>query len=757
MHVYKELTQPSTVTHSLRCKFTESSKEDLIVVRGNSLLQVYKTIEFESVDMSALVQDEAINEGAGEDSFITNEVELQALKERLVTKLVLVSEWPLAGFVTDIGNVKSTASSESDSLVISFKYAKAVLLIWDSANHTISTVSLHYYEKDLWTDFHFADSEFKSYFRIDPHNTCMCFMYQKDQLAFLSFQQQEIFEETTADGIKSTSVEQNQPVYYPSFLVPATKVDDSITNVVDFSFLHEYREPTIAFIFQSALTWTGNSGKNKDTVCYLALSLDVQQRSSTPIISVKNLPYDIHTIVPLEAPVGGSLLIGSNQLIHIDSSGKASGLAVNAYAAQITDMMLTDQSDLGLELEGSKVVPLEGEKYLLILFTGELYTISFNVEGRKVYGFGINRFVYSSDSIQNKEVWTPAPSTATRLGSRSIFIGSNTGAAKLLTWNYKGEKIKRNEKVAIAAADDLDEIYGGYDVSNGDTDKAISRSALDILFSLNDMMPNYGPILSMAIGKCQDSLDHSDKSTYEIVAATGSESTGALSVFQKSVKPDQISRLHLTYASKVWALHPSTNIAGENAAILDSYVITSDEGHSSLFHIGDQFEDITNSKRAFFSSTQTVSIGLLGGGTHIVQVHTKGVVVYNAEFKKEQEISVKAQVESASFADPYMMIMFTNQTHAIFIADVAAKKAILSELKLDSLFPKEARCSYTCISSILDGIEMPSRKGVKRKRGEEVDGKVEAGRPEPVIASINEQGEFMVSIPVRTAFFIIYC
>lgn len=59
------------------------------------------------------------------------------------------------------------------------------------------------------------------------------------------------------------------------------------------------------------------------------LSVDLQAHTFTSIFSVNNLPYNVRTIIPLRDPIGGSLLIGTNEFIHIDSQGRVNGVFIN--------------------------------------------------------------------------------------------------------------------------------------------------------------------------------------------------------------------------------------------------------------------------------------------------------------------------------------------------------------------------------------------------------------------------------------------
>ena len=112
---------------------------------------------------------------------------------------------------------------------------------------------------------------------------------------------------------------------------------------VHLAFLHQYREPTFGII--TSTMSASNSLGRRDHFTYMVFTLDLQQKASTTLLSIGGLPQDLFRVVPLPAPVGGALLVGTNELIHIDQSGKSNGVAVNPMTKQSTSFTLVDQSE----------------------------------------------------------------------------------------------------------------------------------------------------------------------------------------------------------------------------------------------------------------------------------------------------------------------------------------------------------------------------------------------------------------------------
>ena len=155
--------------------------------------------------------------------------------------------------------------------------------------------------------------------------------------------------ETKGGQINGTDVlESHKTPYLASFILPLTNLDPTLTHPVHLAFLHEYREPTFGIVAASKAVAPSLLAQRKDALTYSVFTLDLEQKASTTLLSVSGLPYDISRVVPLPYPIGGALLVGSNELIHVDQAGKTNGVAVNEFAKACTSFPLSDQSDLAL-------------------------------------------------------------------------------------------------------------------------------------------------------------------------------------------------------------------------------------------------------------------------------------------------------------------------------------------------------------------------------------------------------------------------
>jgi cleavage and polyadenylation specificity factor subunit 1 len=253
--------------------------------------------------------------------------------------------------------------------------------------------------------------------------------------------------------------EQVKP-YLPSFVVNASQLEETIAHVLDEAFLHEYREPTLAILYSGTRTSTGLLDTRKDTVTLLAVTLDLQQRASTTIFSIQGLPYDCFRVLSLPQPVGGLLVLGINQVIHVDQAGRCTSIGVNIYASKSTDFPMTHRPMLKLTLEGAVPTPIGNEDgdVLLALRDSTFIRLRFIRDGRNVTDIELEMAEIST----SRGVGMAGFSCSVTLEAERIFLGSTTGDSILFGYSLGSKAVDRGGvNVGMNdTVDDLNEIYG---------------------------------------------------------------------------------------------------------------------------------------------------------------------------------------------------------------------------------------------------------------------------------------------------------
>ncbi|KAL1843171.1 hypothetical protein VTK73DRAFT_2904 [Phialemonium thermophilum] len=415
MQCYSELTPPTAVTHSVALPFLTAAAANLVVAKS-SLLQIFstkalaaeldgaQTARQQSAKPTSRYGSRLMNDDEGlESSFLGADAVLLRSDRAHHTKLVLEAEIPLAGTVTGLERIRLPRATRSggDALLLAFRDAKLSLVEWDPERRALCTISIHYYEQDELQGSPWAAplGDYVNFLAADPGSRCAALKFGARNLAILPFRQPDEdvdmgggWDEeldgprgppaapkdpapTAAAAVNGTSHVEETP-YSPSFVLRLPNLDPSLLHPVHLAFLHEYREPTFGIL--SSTQSPSHALGRRDHLSYMVFTLDLQQKASTTILSVAGLPQDLARVVALPAPIGGALLVGANELIHIDQSGKTHGVAVNPMTRQVTSFGLVDQSDLELRLEGCAIDVLSAEngELLMVLHDGRLALIT---------------------------------------------------------------------------------------------------------------------------------------------------------------------------------------------------------------------------------------------------------------------------------------------------------------------------------------------------------------------------------------------
>ncbi|KAF4975163.1 hypothetical protein FZEAL_8018, partial [Fusarium zealandicum] len=785
MQAYTELAAPSAVTHSLTISLTSPSATNLVVAKG-SLLQIFTTkaisAEVDAQNQSSQAPksepefDHRANDDDGlESSFLGGGESMLVRTDRTNnTKLVLVAEFPLAGSIIGLAKIKTKQTkSGGEALLLAYKAAKMCLSEWNPEKNTLDTISIHYYEKD---ELHGAPwevsfDEYVSYLEADPGSRCAAFQFGSRNLAILPFRQAEedlemddwdedldgprpVKEPTAVANGDSDSVE---AAYTPSFVLRLPLLDPSLLHPVHFAFLHEYREPTFGIL--SSSQERARSLGQKDHLSYKVFTLDLQQRASTTILSVTDLPRDLCKIVALPAPVGGALLIGENELIHVDQSGKANGVAVNSMAQQMTSFSLTDQADLNLRLEHCVIEQLyiENGELLLILNDGQLGIVSFRIDGRTVSGLTIKMVPTENGGNLIKS----RASTATKLSRNSFFVGSETGDSVVLGWSRKMGQEKRRKTRLIDAdlaldVDDLDlEDEDDEDDDLYATESAAAKPAQplngsgksgELSFRIHDTLLSIAPIKDLTCGKAafhpdseEATLSNGVVSDLQLTGVVGRGNAAALAVLNRQIQPKVIGRFEFPEARGFWTMcvkKPMSKVLGANVAVgsdyetfgqHDKYMIVAKvdlDGYetSDVYALtGAGFETLKDTEfdpAAGF----TVEAGTMGKQMRIIQVLKSEVRSYDGDLgltqilpMLDEETGAEPRVLSASIADPYLLLI--RDDSSVLIAQIDSNNELEEVEKTDASL-QNTKWHSGCLYTDTKGAFQPSAgdKGVETEK-----------------------------------------
>lgn len=701
MQCYTELVPPSGVTNAISLPFTSADANNLLVAR-TSLLQI-----FAQKDLNH-----------GQD-----------------TKLVLVAEYSLSGTITALAGVKVLKSKNGgDALLIAFRDAKLSLVEWDAKLHNISTVSIHYYEnEDLlkcpWTP---DLRDCVSYLTVDPSSRCAAFNFGVGNLAIIPFHQigDELADEEKEEDNDDDDVytEDRPPMkrangdlaeldtpYASSFVLPLTMLEAGLLHPIHIAFLHEYREPTFGVLYTTAARSTNMSHERKDVTIYAVFSLDLEQKASTTLLSIQSLPNDLYKVIPLPLPVSGALLVGGNELVHVDQGGKTTALGVNEFAKQYSSFAMADHSNYEMRLEGCQIEQIGNAAgdMLVVLANADVAMLSFRLDGRSVAGLTLTRV--PTPYVQN--IVKSSSTCMAPLGSGKIFVGSDVSDSVLLSTMKKVAQLKRigsraqvqsnghikeesSEQEEDEEEDDDDDLYGEKVKAEPNGHSADHNLSIGSSFKLLDRLSSTANLRSFALGKRKrDELDDAtDSSPLELAAACGQGRAGAVSIFSRTLSYKRLKTTKYgegTEFSSVWSFRvrrrksakakSTTEDSYSNHVIL-SRITVAGEGESVLYTVSDGDLQPKEGVEFDVSAGVTIEANTVLDGSHTVQVLPTEVRVYDSDFGLahiepivDEDSGSEARVATAQILDPYIAIVKDDKTALLLKVD---KKGELEEIEL---------------------------------------------------------------------------
>ena len=686
MQCYTQLTPPTAVTHSLSLPFLSSSANNLIVAK-TSLLQIFSvksiiTNANSSLDKPAVRESNRTRLGEGNDlqtpPLPSDQSTLRA-ERLLTTKLVLVAQYDLSGTITSIARVKILRSrSGGEALLVALRDAKLSLIEWDPERYSIATISIHLYEQENIQRSPWEPDlgQSVSYLSVDPRSRCAALKFSARHVAILPFHQAgddlviddydpEVDGERIGSGVSSKFELETKPPdktpYAASFVLSLLALDPSLSHPLHLAFLYEYREPTFGIISSQLEISAALQHERRDTLSYAVFTLDLEQRASTTLLSVNGLPNDLFAVFPLPLPVGGALLIGTNELIHVDQAGKTNGVGVNHFAKHSTAFAMLDQADLGLRLESCVIEQLgpDNQELLIVLNNGDLAVLNFKTDGRSVSGLCLRRI---NQQFGGNAVLATV-SCASVIGRGRMFVGSEKSDSVILGWSRKSDKLKRQRSRVTSDQDPSDEPLelddDDFDDDDDDDDDlysvvksdepvvgegSLSLSAGagdDYIFRVHDSMQNCGPMRGVTLRKVSHEKLHgvqeagAKSSKFEILVSSGCGSAGGLTVFNREIRPDLVEKLNISDAHGVWTVHAREISEGASVKVVNGDSATANEydKYAIVSRVTETGEERSTAFK--FTSTgleeikdtdfdpdagATVEIGSLNSETRIVQV-----------------------------------------------------------------------------------------------------------------------------------------
>lgn len=731
--IFCPVTTPTVVEHSISAIFIERSQTNLIVAR-NDLLQIFRLHEREEdLKSSDSFKDEEVtaDTDADRDDFIGASMSIQTSERQIVSRLLLVAQYSLYGSVLSLGTIRAKDFAETgiEHVLVSFESAKASLLRWDHDQDSVVTVSLHSFMREEYRSP--LSRQGDGVMRVDPLSRVATMSFAGDRLAFMPISQQD---ELLMD--EQQDEEHVQGPISKSFVLSVTQLQDDITEMKSFSFVDGYREPAIAILYSTEGTAPGLlENWRKDTTKLVILTLDLQAGARTAIFEINDLPSTLTSVSAIPGPLGGCLLLGSNEVIYVDSASRVVALALNPYAKKSSSLPMRDYSSLNLQLEGCLAVALQHKDdldgILLILSDGRLCLLTLNLDGRTVSSLHLKIVTPEFGG----SLVTSGANCATILEGQRIFIGSTTGDSKLLAWRKRARSSGANGSAVLQEAildvqdgeqddiDDLQDLYG--DETNEKKLFGAEKTVFDLRFYLHDTVLSHGSITGMALGAPytdpEDDRQEDIGDAAELAVVGGAGKAGKLTIFRRRITPEVIGKFESPDWQALWTVkvrHKTTEVGESMSDSLDAYLVASKDTSTQVFTIDAAFIEKTDSE--FETSDATVSVDTLLDHRCIVQICADMMRTYDAELKllELKPTPEECTIISASIVDPYVLLVLDNAQLALY--SISAKTQELEEIQHEMNSAIETVCATLYCpradSGILYTLLDQSETSKKRKR-----------------------------------------
>ena len=735
-------------------------------MRGENLLQIYNISTERRVvkhrqSKYNRVDGNVYGSGENADEEIIGNSEEANMSQEDRDILLLEYEIRLQGAVTGILALPGSLSS-CDSLLISFEEAKMSMVKWNSDELKFDTISLHYYERP--TSFQYGKNGNVSYNNNDagtrpphlirdPSSTCAALRFGKENLAVLPLRSAGLASDKDLDlDLDLNYAENIEKPFYASFVLSLFKVGD-IRNIITEMFLHEYREPTLGVLYSPhPTTTTGLLPKIKDSVSFTAITIDLQSREMTPIVSIKKLPYDIYGLVAMPVPIGGSILIGTNEVIHVDQAGRAFGLALNPYASKSSDFFFKRTHEKNIELVNAHAFALHDERGTVLIFNGDgqAYKVTVSLEGRSISNLNLEPIGIEAD----ERILLSTISCSTVFPGERLFLGSLEGDSLFINWAKKAESGTFRAQYQVTEVETKTQ---GDDDLYGDEESQERKASIgNHIFSVHDILVNIAPIKDFKLAKL--STEKLTPADTQIVAATGSYNSGNVTLLRKTFSPMVIGQFHFPNAQDVFSVEilrlnrsfkqrkfEMPNFGAE----LVTYIFLTTMDSTTVLLAGKVFEEVQGT--SFNSRARSLLIDCFSDKNLLVQVTWDRIVLYNGSLERHDSLALRnlkvekdVIIKRAVSLDPFIVAIMSDGSPRLIRVDY--KERSLGLVASNDDF-NELLISSIELSSAEDLGDVWKRfHEIKVETNWELDGSLPSGhKKHPLLGAIvTHSGDFQV-------------
>uniref|UniRef100_A0A673HFA7 Cleavage and polyadenylation specificity factor subunit 1-like n=1 Tax=Sinocyclocheilus rhinocerous TaxID=307959 RepID=A0A673HFA7_9TELE len=544
-------------------------------------------------------------------------------KEKL--EQVFVFEWMSMASV-------QLAGTNRDALLLSFKDAKLSVVEYDPGTHDLKTLSLHYFEEPELREG-FVQNLHIPMVRVDPENRCVVMLVYGTCLVVLPFRKDTLTDEQ--EGIVGEGYEQIFSAFF------------AVNRVILSIYLSIYL--LLCSIISLSLS------------IYLSICLSRASLEAACMIMLCVLCS------------GGVVVFAVNSLLYLNQSVPPFGVSLNSQTSGTTAFPLRQQEEVKITLDCSQASFITSDKMVISLKGGEIYVLTLITDGmRSVRAFHFDKAAASVLST-----------CMTTMEAGYLFLGSRLGNSLLLRYTEKlqetpmeegrenEEKEKQeeppNKKKRVDSTNWAGSVIHSRDVRGSDICAVVLCIYMCVLLCSGKFQTNPEPDL-------------------EVVVCSGFGKNGALSVLQKSIRPQVVTTFELPGCHDMWTViyceekpeksPPEGDSEGpeeekqeqtvEDDKNKHGFLILSREDSTMILQTGQEIMELDTS--GFATQGPTVYAGNIGDNKYIIQVSPVGIRLLEGVTQLHFiPVDLGSPIVHCSVADPYVVIMTAEGVVTMFV------------------------------------------------------------------------------------------
>lgn len=439
-----------------------------------------------------------------------------------------------------------------------------------------------------------------------------------------------------------------------SYTIDLRKLDNWLEmRIIDIEFLYGYYEPTLFILCESNMTWVGRYAVKKDTCNSVALSLNLNQKTHPVIWPVDKLPSDCIKCFAVPAPIGGILIFAVNSLIYINQSVPSYAVSLNSLATRTSSYPFkTDLEYTKITLDSSNAVFIAQDRLCVSLKGGELYIITLITDSeslRSVQTFKIEKCANSVISTCLSKCFDNYLFVGSRLGNSVLLKYSNSlkNGKNLAMLNETGKSQSVTDTESISSKEneqmESNQIYNEFEKEGMDSESENMKfeSQNNYSFEICDVLLNIAPCGYSIIGESvgdyseyikNDEFNQTKLNTIDLITSSGYTKNGAISVLQRSLRPDLIAKFQMQDIIDMWSVNTSvTNEEGiKNDEMSSNYLFLSKSDSTIILEIGYVISELDEDSCKFAMNEATLYCANTSSDNYIIQITTSFIYVYSA-------------------------------------------------------------------------------------------------------------------------------